>query len=52
MGAVVEEQRRALERGQPAERFADVVVELAGLGCRVQFGKQADDDVDRLRARR
>jgi hypothetical protein len=52
VSAVVEEQRCTPERGEAAERLADVVVELAGLCRRVELGEQADDYVDRLRARR
>ena len=45
---VVEQQPGALHRRQPAERLADVVVELAGLGRGVELGDQAGEDLDRL----
>jgi hypothetical protein len=52
MGAVVEEQGRPPQRGQPAEGVADVVVELPRLGGGVDLREQPDEDVDRVRSRR
>ena len=48
---VVEEDPGALHPRQPAERLADVVVELAGLGRRVELGDQAGEDLDGRRMR-
>ena len=45
-GGVVEQQPGALHRRQPAERLADVVVELARLGRRIELGDQAGEDLD------
>ena len=46
---VVEQQPGALERGQPAERLAYVVVELAGdVGRPVELGDQVGENLDRL----
>jgi hypothetical protein len=45
---VVEQRAGSLHRGQPAERLAGVVVELAGLGRLVELGDQAGEDLDCL----
>ena len=50
---VVEEEHRALERGEPAYRFADAVVEGVGVGGGVaQAEQQPHHDVERVASQR
>ena len=45
-GGVIEEQSRALEAGEPAERLADPIEELSRLPRFLDLGEQANEDVD------
>jgi len=49
---VVEEEPRALHRGELAERGAEAIVELAGVGRGVDLGDQLDQNVDRVGTQR